>query len=119
MCWNSVLANRIITSIRYMKFISAILNLYRRFSNYIDRFLIYISYFSNISTYRQKNNKIKRAHTFKCGLPPITYLPKNGVTVLILVLNSFRLYGVRIRFCPRQIWVGFLDYKYATRPFLL
>ncbi len=114
----------ILIVVRYMKFIndfnfnavheiymsgfsniSAILNLYRRFFKYID-----------LPT---NSDKTKRAHPLKSRHLPITYLPKNEVAVLILVLNSFRLYGVRTRFCHRQILAGFLDYKYATRPFLL
>ncbi len=130
-----------------MKFTSTIFQIYRSFLTIYQRFfkciyrnLQYINDFLNISIvtcnistifliYRSIDKKRqtgtsflinkKRAYTFKCRLPPITYLPKNEVTVLIPALNSFHLYGVRIRLYPHQISEGLLYYTYATHSFLL
>ncbi len=119
MCWNSALVNEIITSIRYMKFISAILNLYRRFSNYINDFCNISTIRHEISTYRQKSTIQKGPLFKKAGPLPITYLQKKRSSCVNpgskFISPLWRTYTI----LPRQILVGFLDYKYATRPFLL
>ena len=107
-----------------MKFISTVFQIYQRF-------LIYIGGFQNISAilnlYRRFFKYIdlptksitQKTHSLESVSSPITYFPKIEEAALILVLNSFRLYVVRIQSCSHQILEDFLDYTSATRPFLL
>ena len=91
-----------------MKFISTVFQIYQRF-------LIYIGGFQNISAilnlYRRffkyidlpTKSTTQKTHSLESGSSPITYFPKIEEAALIPVLNSFRLYVVRIQSCSHQI----------------
>ena len=107
----------ILTILRYMKFISTILKYIVHNLKYINDFSIYRRFDMRYRLTDKIDNT--KGPLFKKQALFQSLICRKTVTVLILVLNSFRLYGVRIRFCPRQIWAGFLDYTSATRSFLL
>ena len=95
-----------------MKFISTVFQIYQRF-------LIYIGGFQNISAilnlYRRffkyidlpTKSTTQKTHSLESGSSPITYFPKIEEAALITVLNSFRLYVVRIQSCSHQILEDF------------